>query len=78
MAEASTAASEDGFHLGMILSGALMIVGGAIAGLGIQNPRRRDQQAAPRAAPAGECARCAEEGHDGRHAEHEAAEPVSA
>jgi hypothetical protein len=57
VAEASTAASEDGFHLGMILSGTLMIVGGIIAGFGIQNPRRADEHPAPRAAPAGECSR---------------------
>ena len=42
-----------------------MIVGGVIAGFGLQNPNRVDEQIAPRAAPAGECARCAGDGHDG-------------
>jgi EmrB/QacA subfamily drug resistance transporter len=68
---ATTDGSEKAFHLGLGLAGGLMIIGGAIAGVGIENPRRRDEHEAPRAAPAGECARCAEDGHDGRHAEHE-------
>jgi EmrB/QacA subfamily drug resistance transporter len=46
VADASSGASEDGFHLGMILSGLLLIVGGVIAAFGIQNPER-----APRLAP---------------------------
>jgi MFS family permease len=50
-------AAEDGFHLSMIVAGCLMIVGGTIAGFGIQNPKRREEIQAPRAAPAGECAR---------------------
>jgi hypothetical protein len=68
---ASATAAESGFDLAMMLSGALMIIGGAIAGWGIQNPRRGPERQAPLAAPAGECARCAEEGHDRDHAEHE-------
>jgi hypothetical protein len=68
---ATTDGSEKAFHLGLGLAGGLMIIGGAIAGVGIENPRRRDEREAPRAATAGECARCAEDGHDGRHAEHE-------
>jgi EmrB/QacA subfamily drug resistance transporter len=69
--------AESGFHLAMGLSGVLMIVGGVIAGIGIQNPRRRDEQITPLAAPAGECARCAEDGHEAHHAEHERdAEPA--
>jgi hypothetical protein len=51
-------ASESGFHLGMGLAGALMIFGGLISALGIQDPkRRRDPGPAPRAAAAGECGR---------------------
>ena len=50
--EASTAA----FHLGVAIAGALMIVGGIVAGLGIENPRRRTPAVATRgAAAAGEC-----------------------
>jgi EmrB/QacA subfamily drug resistance transporter len=75
---AVTAASVDGFRLGMLLGGALMIAGGGIAAVGIRDPRRREQRQAPLAAPAGECARCVEDGHDRDHHEHEAAEPVSA
>ncbi len=69
---AVTSASEDSFHLGLGLAGVLMIVGGVIAGVGIENPRRREAREAPRAAPAGECARCAELGHTRGHPEHEA------
>jgi EmrB/QacA subfamily drug resistance transporter len=55
---AVTTASEEGFHLGMGLAGGLMIVGGVIAAIGIQNPRRRiEPEHGPRAAPAGECGR---------------------
>ncbi|HYU59645.1 MAG TPA: DHA2 family efflux MFS transporter permease subunit [Solirubrobacterales bacterium] len=57
---AVTSGSEQGFHLGMGLAGALMIVGGAIAGVGIRNPRRREDRIAPLAAPAGECGRAQE------------------
>ena len=76
---AATDGAESAFHLAMVVNGVLMIAGGVVAGFGIQNPRRRDQQIAPRAAPAGECARCADDGHDGRHPEHQTApEPASA
>jgi len=70
---ATADAAESGFALAMLVGGGLMIAGGVIAGVGIQNPRRRDEQRAPRAAPAGECARCDEDGHDRDHAEHEPA-----
>jgi hypothetical protein len=71
--------AESAFHLAMVVNGVLMIVGGVVAGIGIQNPRRRDEQITPRAAPAGECARCAEAGHDRDHADHEpAGEPAGA
>jgi EmrB/QacA subfamily drug resistance transporter len=57
---AATDGAESAFHLAMVVNGVLMIVGGVVAGFGIQNPRRTDPQIAPRAAPAGECARCPE------------------
>jgi hypothetical protein len=76
---AATDGAESAFHLAMVVNGVLMIVGGVVAGIGIQNPRRRDEQITPRAAPAGECARCAEAGHDLDHADHEpAGEPAGA
>jgi EmrB/QacA subfamily drug resistance transporter len=76
---AATDGAESAFHLAMVVNGVLMIVGGVVAGIGIQNPRRRDEQITPRAAPAGECARCAEAGHDRDHADHEpAGEPAGA
>jgi len=55
---AATEASERAFHLGMALSGGLMIVGGLIAGAGLRNPKRREEREAPRAAPAGDCGHC--------------------
>ena len=63
---AATEASERGFHLGMALSGGLMIVGGLIAGAGLRNPKRREEREAPRAAPAGDCGHCPPE--DGEEA----------
>jgi EmrB/QacA subfamily drug resistance transporter len=55
--DASTAA----FHLGVVIAGLLMIVGGIFAGLGIENPQR-EVQAVPAsgAAPAGECGHSAD------------------
>jgi hypothetical protein len=38
---ASTDASTSAFHLGALLAGLLMILGGIAAGVGIRNPRRR-------------------------------------
>ena len=70
---AATESSERGFQVGLILGGALMIIGGVIAGIGIQDPRRPEEaepRLAPRAAPAGECARCLEEGHTRGHPAH--------
>lgn len=73
--EATLSAATDGFHRGLLVAGLLMIAGGIIAGVGIRNPGRdegAEERQAPRAAAAGECARCAEQGHDRDHAEHEA------
>jgi EmrB/QacA subfamily drug resistance transporter len=56
---AATEGSETGFHLGMALSAALMIVGGTIAGTGLRNPKRGEKaREAPLAAPAGDCGHC--------------------
>jgi MFS family permease len=52
--DASTAA----FHLGLIITGALMILGGIASGLGIENPKRTT-----RAVPAGGNAAAGECGH---------------
>ena len=55
---AATVAAEEGFHLGIGVGAGLMIVGGVIAGFGIQNPKRPgEERQAPLAATAGECAR---------------------
>jgi EmrB/QacA subfamily drug resistance transporter len=70
--EASTAAAEDGFHLGIGVGGGLMIVGGVIAGIGLRNPREeQEERQAPLAPTAGECARCIGDGGDADHAAHE-------
>ena len=75
----ATEGAESAFHLAMVVNGVLMIAGGIVAGFGIQNPRRREEQIAPRAAPAGECARCVADARDGQPAEHErTAEPAPA
>ncbi len=58
---AVTAGSERGFHLGMGLSGGLMIVGGVIAGIGLRNPGRREERELPLAATAGDCGHCPED-----------------
>jgi len=76
---AATVAAEDGFHLGIGVGAGLMIVGGIIAGFGIQNPRRETAYDAPAAAPAGECARSPESGEEGEPPEQKPeAEPVGA
>jgi hypothetical protein len=65
---AVTSASEQSFQLAMALAGGLMIVGGAIAGAGIVNPRRpveSEPENIPRAATAGECGRATEPGPPG-------------
>ena len=56
---ASVDASTSAFHLGILIGGILMVIGGVVAGLGIENPRRRVEVVATRgSAAAGEC------GHD--------------
>jgi EmrB/QacA subfamily drug resistance transporter len=62
---AATVAAEEGFHLGIGVGGALMIIGGVIGGIGIQNLRReegREEPQVPLAATAGECSRHAGDG----------------
>jgi EmrB/QacA subfamily drug resistance transporter len=55
--DASTAA----FHLGVLIAGLLMIVGGIFAGIGIENPRRKVEAIPSRgSAQAGECGHSAE------------------
>jgi EmrB/QacA subfamily drug resistance transporter len=61
---AIAAAAEDGFHLGLIVGGVLMIAGGITAGIGIRNPERPGPvRAAPLAATAADCGHEAECGH---------------
>jgi hypothetical protein len=55
---ASADASTSGFHLGILIAGLLMIAGGAVAGWGIENPRRPIE-----AVPAGASATAGECGH---------------
>jgi EmrB/QacA subfamily drug resistance transporter len=56
-ADASTAS----FHLGIGIAGVLMILGGIVAGIGIENPRRRVEAVPTRgAAQAGECGHSAD------------------
>jgi EmrB/QacA subfamily drug resistance transporter len=56
---ASVDASTSAFHLGILIAGLLMIVGGVVSGLWIENPRHRVESVATRgSAAAGEC------GHD--------------
>jgi Na+/melibiose symporter-like transporter len=53
---AAADASTSAFHLGVLIAGLLMIVGGIVAGFGIENPRRRVEVVASRgSAAAGEC-----------------------
>jgi EmrB/QacA subfamily drug resistance transporter len=53
---ASADASTSAFHLGIGIAGVLMIIGGTVAGFGIENPRRKVEAIASRgSAQAGEC-----------------------
>jgi EmrB/QacA subfamily drug resistance transporter len=68
---AAAEASTSSFHLGIGIAGILMILGGAVAGVGIVNPRRRVEAVPTRgAAQAGEC------GHSADCDEREAPEPA--
>jgi len=52
----AASASTSAFHLGLLIAGALMIVGGIVSALGIENPRRTVEAVPTRgAAQAGEC-----------------------
>jgi EmrB/QacA subfamily drug resistance transporter len=56
VASASADASTSGFHLGVLIAGLLMILGGIASGFGIENPRRRVEAIPSRgSAQAGEC-----------------------
>jgi EmrB/QacA subfamily drug resistance transporter len=58
---AAADASTSSFHLGIGIAGILMIAGGIVAGIGIENPRRRVEAVATRgAAQAGECGHSAD------------------
>jgi EmrB/QacA subfamily drug resistance transporter len=58
---ASADASTSAFHLGVLIAGLLMIAGGIVSGLWIENPRRRVKAVASRgSAAAGECGHSAE------------------
>ena len=68
---AAASASTSAFHLGIAIAGALMILGGLVSALGIENPRHKVEAIPTRgAAPAGEC------GHPSE-AESSTPEPVS-
>jgi EmrB/QacA subfamily drug resistance transporter len=71
LTDAAASASTSAFHLGVLIAGILMIVGGVISGLGIENPRRKVEAIPTRgAAAAGEC------GHPSE-AESSAPEPLA-
>ncbi len=56
LSTASADASTSAFHLGIGIAGILMIVGGAVSGFGIENPRQRREAIPSRgSAQAGEC-----------------------
>jgi EmrB/QacA subfamily drug resistance transporter len=56
VATASADASTSAFHLGVLIAGLLMILGGIAAGVGVENPRRRVEAIPSRgSAQAGEC-----------------------
>ncbi len=58
---AAADASTSSFHLGVGIAGLLMIAGGIVAGLGIENPKRRVEAFPTRgAAAAGECGHSAD------------------
>jgi EmrB/QacA subfamily drug resistance transporter len=56
VATASAEASTSAFHLGVLIAGLLMILGGIAAGLGVENPKRKVSSHPTRGtAQAGEC-----------------------
>jgi EmrB/QacA subfamily drug resistance transporter len=56
VATASAEASTSAFHLGVLIAGLLMILGGIAAGLGVENPKRKISSHPTRGtAQAGEC-----------------------
>jgi EmrB/QacA subfamily drug resistance transporter len=56
VAAASAEASTSAFHLGVLIAGLLMILGGIAAGLGVENPKRKVSSYPSRgSAQAGEC-----------------------
>jgi hypothetical protein len=58
---ASADASTSAFHLGIGIAGILMIIGGTVAGFGIENPKRKIEALPSRgSAQAGECGHGAE------------------
>jgi EmrB/QacA subfamily drug resistance transporter len=61
--DAAAEASTSSFHLGIGIAGMLMIAGGVVSGVGIENPRQRFQ-----AVPAGGAAAAGECGHDAQPA----------
>jgi EmrB/QacA subfamily drug resistance transporter len=70
VAVASADASTSAFHLGLGIAGLLMIAGGIVSGVGIENPRRRREALPSRgSAQAGEC---------GHGADADCAEPQQA
>jgi EmrB/QacA subfamily drug resistance transporter len=66
----AAAASTSAFHLGIGIAGLLMVVGGAVSGIGIENRRQREAVPTRGAAAAGEC------GH-GADADCREGEPVT-
>jgi MFS family permease len=74
---ATQAGAEDGFHLALMTAGALMIVGGVVAGAFLRNPPRETAYDAPGAAPAGECAHCPDHLDDTSPGEPGEREPVA-
>lgn len=72
-------ASTSSFHLGIAIAGVLMILGGIVAALGVQNPRRKVISYPSRgSAQAGECghgsdADCIEQHQQGQHQQQEKA-----
>ncbi len=74
---AAADASTSSFHLGIGIAGVLMIAGGIVAGLGIENPKRRVEAVPTRgAAAAGECGHSADcDCGDGEEAPPVAVEP---